>query len=118
MVTRGFTQQPDIDFNETFAPVARMDTIRTVSATAAQNKWPAHKMDVKSVFLNGYLDEEVYVEKPQGYEVLGQEHKVYRMKKALYGLKQAHRAWYSQIDSYPLKMDFIKVKVNQHCTPK
>ena len=57
-------------------------------------------MDFKSEFLNGYLQEEVYVEQPQGYEVPGQEHKVYRLKNALYGLKQAPRAWYSQIDSY------------------
>ena len=57
-------------------------------------------MDVKSTFLHGYLDEEVYVEQPQGYEVPGQEHKLYRMKKELYGLKQAPRAWYSHIDSY------------------
>ena len=80
MVARGFTQQPDIDFNETFAPVARMDTIRTVLAIAAQNKWHVYQMDVKLTFLNGYLEEEVYVEQPQDYEVLGQEHKVYRMK--------------------------------------
>ena len=57
-------------------------------------------MDVKLAFLNGYLEEELYVEQPQGYEVPGQEHKVYRMKKELYGLKQAPRAWYSRIDSY------------------
>ena len=57
-------------------------------------------MDVKSAFLNGYLEEEVYVEQTQGFEVLGQENKVYRLKKALYGLKQAPRAWYSRIDSY------------------
>ena len=87
MVARGFTQQPSIDFNETFAPVARMDTIRTVLAIAAQNKWPVHQMDVKLAFLNGYLEEEVYVEQPQGYEVPDQEHKVYKLKKALYGLK-------------------------------
>ena len=71
MVARGFTQQPDIDFNETVAPVAHMDTVRTVLAIAAQNKWPVHQMDVKSTFLNGYLEEEVYVEQPQGYEVPG-----------------------------------------------
>ena len=57
-------------------------------------------MDVKSAFLNGYLEEEVYVEQPQGYEVPGQEHKVYKIKKALYGFKQAPKYWYSQIDSY------------------
>ena len=63
-------------------------------------------MDVKSKFLNGYLDEEVYVEQLQVYEVLGQEHKVYRLKKALYGLKQAPRAWYNCIDSYLIENGF------------
>ena len=64
MVARGFTQQPSIDFNEAFTPVAGMDTIGTVLAIAAQNKWHVHQMDVKSTFLNGYLEEEVYVEQP------------------------------------------------------
>ena len=100
MVARGFTQQLGIDSNETFAPVAHIDIVRTVLAIAAHNKWHVHQMDVKSKFLNGYLEEEVYVEQPQGYEVLGQEHKVYKLKNALYGLKQAPRAWYNQIDSY------------------
>ena len=81
MMARGFIQQPIIDFNETFAPVARMDTVRIVLAIIAQNKWLVYQMDVKSTFLNGYLEEEVYVKQPQGYEVLGQEHKVYRMKR-------------------------------------
>ena len=62
MVARGFTQQPGIDFNETFAPIAHMDTARTVLAIVAQNKWPVDQIDVKSTFLNGYLEEEVYVE--------------------------------------------------------
>ena len=64
MVTRGFTQQPDIDFNETFAPITCMDTVRTILVIAAQNKWHVYQMDVKSTFLNGYLEEEVYVEQP------------------------------------------------------
>ena len=106
MVARGFTQQPGIDFNEMFAPVARMDTVRTVLAIAAQNKWPIYQMDIKSAFLNGYLEEEVYVEKPPGYEVPGQEHKFYRLRKELYGLKQDPRAWYSQIYSYLTKNGF------------
>ena len=86
-----------------------MDIIRTVLAIVAQNKWYVYQMDVKSKFLNGYLEEEVYVEQPQGYEVLGQEHKVYRLKKELYGLKQAPGAWYSRIDSYLTKKwtDFV-----------
>ena len=63
-------------------------------------------MDVNSTFLNSYLDEEVYVEQPQGYEVPRQEHKVYMMKKELYGLKQAPRDWYSRIDSYLIENGF------------
>ena len=77
-----------------------MDTVRTVLAIAAQNKWHVYQMDVKSSFLNGYLEEEVYVEYTQSYEVPGQEHKVHKLKKELYGLKQALRSWYSRIDSY------------------
>ena len=65
-------------------------------------------MDIKSAFLNGYLEEEVYLEQPQGYEVPGQEQKVYRMKKALYSLKQAPRAWYNRIDSYLTENRFQK----------
>ena len=71
MVARGFTQHPDIDFNETFAPIACMDTVKTVLAIVAQNKWHVYQMDVKSAFLNGYLEEEVYVEQAQCYEVPG-----------------------------------------------
>ena len=106
MVAREFTQQPDIHFNETSAPVACMDIIRTVLAIAAQNKWPFYQIDVNSTFLNGYIDEEVYVEQRQCYEVPGQEQKVYRLKKALYVLNQAPRACYSRIDSYLTKNGF------------
>lgn len=70
-------------------------------------------MDVKSAFLNGELQEEVYVEQPQGFVVEGMEHKVYMLNKALYGLKQAPRAWYSKIDRYFLDHNFIRVQVNQ-----
>ena len=89
LVARGFSQQPGIDYGETFAPVSRLDTVRFVLVIAAQNKWPIYQMDVKSAFLNGVLNEEVYVCQPLGFEVKGQEHRVYKLKKALYGLKQA-----------------------------
>ena len=81
LVAQGFIQQPGIDYNETFAPVARIDTVRMVLALAAHNKWYVHQMDVMSAFLNGSFEEEVYVRQPPGYEVDGQEDKVYRLKK-------------------------------------
>lgn len=100
LVARGFTQKPGIDFFETFAPVARLETIRTLIALAAQKNWLIYQLDVKSAFLNGVLEEEVYVEQPQCFLVEGGEDKVYKLKKALYGLKQAPRTWYAEIDKY------------------
>ena len=75
-------------------------------ALAAQRKWKIYQLDVKSAFLNDYLQEEIYVEQPQGFVVQGQEDKVLRLKKALYGLKQAPRAWYSRIDNYFTEQGF------------
>jgi len=108
LVVKGYKQQQGKDYDETFAPVARMETVRTVLSIAAQHKWKIYQMDVKSAFLNGVLKEEVYVEQPPGYEVEGQEHKVCKLKKALYGLKQAPRAWYSRIDAYLIDNGFDK----------
>ena len=100
LVAKGYSQQPGIDYQETFAPVARHDTIRALIALAAQKGWFLYQLDVKSAFLNGSLEEEVFVEQPQGFAIKGKEDNVYKLKKALYGLKQAPRAWYSEIDSY------------------
>ena len=85
-----------------------METIRLVLALAAQFKLPVFQLDVKSAFLNGELEEEVYLEQPQGYLIQGDENKVYRLKKALYGLKQAPRAWNSKIDGYLIENGFTK----------
>jgi hypothetical protein len=76
----------------------------------AQNKWSIHHMDVKSAFLNGYLEEKVFVEQPQGFEVQGKEHQVYKLKKALYGLNQAPRTWYARINGYFQKSGFNRRK--------
>jgi hypothetical protein len=100
LVSKGYAQKEGIDYTKTFAPVAKLDTIRMVLALVAQYKWIICQMDVKSTFLNGYVDEEIYVEQPKGFEIPGKEDRVYRLKKALYGLKQAPRAWYSRIDKY------------------
>jgi hypothetical protein len=121
LVAQGFSQQPGIDYNETFSPVARIDTVRMVLAIAAQNKWIMHQMDVKSAFLNGCLEEEVYVRQPLGYEIDKHRDKVYKLRKALYGLKQASRVWYSRIDEYLISVGFnrspseptLYTKVNQ-----
>ncbi|KAG8501378.1 hypothetical protein CXB51_003478 [Gossypium anomalum] len=97
-----------VDFEETFAPVARLDTIKLLFSLTAQKKWQILQLDVKSAFLNGFLKEEIYIEQPDGFQVQGQEDKVYRMKKALYRLKQAPRAWYDRLDAYLSKLGFEK----------
>ena len=108
LVVKGYAQVFGVDFSETFAPVARLDTIRMLLALAAQKRWKIYQLDVKSAFLNGYLQEEIYVEQPEGFQVKGQEEKVYLLKKALYGLKQAPRAWYSRIDEHLQSLGFVK----------
>jgi hypothetical protein len=111
-VARGFSQKEGIEYEETFAPVARYTSIITIIALAAKMKWKLHQMDVKTTFLNGVIEEEVYIEKPQGFEVEYRKSHVCRLKKALYGLKQAPRAWYGQIDSFPTSLGFTKSKAN------
>nr|GEU68375.1 copia-type polyprotein [Tanacetum cinerariifolium] len=106
LVVKGYSQQYGIDYREVFVPVACLDTIRAILATAAQRKWEVFQLDVKSVFLQGNLEERVFVQQPVGFEVKGAEEKVYKLNKALYGLKQAPRAWYSRIESYFVKEGF------------
>ncbi|GKV36956.1 hypothetical protein SLEP1_g45038 [Rubroshorea leprosula] len=103
LVAKGYKQEFGIDYQEVFAPVATMDTIILVIALATQNSWPIYQLDVKSTFLHGNLQEQVFIDLPPDYVQFGFEHKVYRLKKALYGLKQAPIAWYSRIDAYFLK---------------
>ncbi|KAM1025812.1 hypothetical protein ACFX2C_038921 [Malus domestica] len=81
LVAKGYTQKPGIDFNETFALVARLDTIRTLIALAAQKGWKLWQSDVKSVFLNSVLKEKVYVDQPDGFVIKGAKDKVYRLRK-------------------------------------
>ncbi|GKV41340.1 hypothetical protein SLEP1_g48885 [Rubroshorea leprosula] len=108
LMAKGYKQQHGIDYEEVFAPVARLETIRLIISLATQNKWKIFQMDVKSAFLNGSLEEEVYVQQPLGYVVKGEENKVLKLKKALYNLKQAPRAWNCGIDKYFQENGFVK----------
>ena len=106
LVVKGYSQEPGIDYNDTFAPVSRLDTIKLLLVLAAQTGWLVWQLDVKSAFLNGTLNEEIYIEQPEGFEEDITANKVYLLEKALYGLKQAPRAWYSKLDEYLLSMGF------------
>jgi hypothetical protein len=106
LVAKGYVQRQGVDFDEVFAPVARLESVRLLLAHAATQGWAVHHMDVKSAFLNGVLQEEVYVEQPPGFVLRGQENKVLHLVKALYGLRQAPRAWYAKLDESLLGLGF------------
>ncbi|GAB2289900.1 hypothetical protein Dimus_038074 [Dionaea muscipula] len=108
LVVKGYNQQPGVDFNEVFAPVARIETVRLLIALAAQFKWKLYQMDFKSAFLNGVLEEDVYVQQPQGYVKQGSENKVLKLHKALYGLKQAPRTWNITLDAFLQRLNFVR----------
>ena len=100
LVAQGYTQIEGIDFDDTFAPIARIESIRLLLAVACLLEFKLFQMDVKSVLLNGILNEEVYVEQPKGFEDPHHPHHVFKLKKALYGLKQAPRAWYERLTNF------------------
>ena len=100
LVAQGFCQKEGIDFEETFAPVARLESIRILLAFAASKGFKLFQMDVKSAFLNGYIEEEVYVRQPPGFENPKFPNRVFKLQKALYDLKQAPRAWYGRLKPF------------------
>ena len=108
LVVKEYTQVFRVEFSETFALVARLDTIRLLLVVAEKKNWKVFQLDAKSSFLNGYLKEEIFVEQPDGFVVQGKEDKVCLLKKALYGLKKAPRAWYSRIDDHLINLGFHK----------
>lgn len=106
LVAKGYAQREGLDFDEVYAPVARLETIRLLLALAAHEGWQVHHMDVKSAFLNGDLKEEVHVQQPLGYIDNKHKHKVLRLHKALYGLRQAPRAWNAKLDNTLISLGF------------
>ena len=112
LVAKGYNQEEGIDYEETYAPVARLEAIRMLLAYASIMNFKLYQMDVKSAFLNGLIQEEVYVEQPPGFEIPDKPNHVYKLQKALYGLKQAPRAWYERLSNFLLEKDFSRGKVD------
>jgi hypothetical protein len=113
LVAQGFSQKEGINYEETFAPVAHLDAIRILLAFSVAKGFKLHQMDVKSAFLNGVLEEEVYVRQPPGFESEKDPHRVYKLRKVLYGLKQAPRAWYGRLRGFLFERGFEMGKVDQ-----
>ncbi|CAM9000216.1 unnamed protein product [Rhodiola kirilowii] len=113
LVAQGYSQIEGIDFDETFAPVARLEAIRLLLALACHLKFRLFQMDVKSAFLNGFLNEEVYVAQPKGFEDPHHPASVYHLKKALYCLKQAPRAWYERLTVFLVDHGYVRGGVDK-----
>ncbi|WVZ83013.1 hypothetical protein U9M48_030204 [Paspalum notatum var. saurae] len=106
LVAQGFCQKEGIDYEETFAPVARLEAIRILLAFAASKGFKLFQMDVKSAFLNGFIKKEVYVRQPPSFEHPKFPNRVFKLQKALYGLKQAPRAWYERLRKFLVDQGF------------
>ena len=106
LVAKGFTQRPGIDFHDTFSPVVKPATIRIVLSTATNKDWPLRQLDVNTAFLQGHLEEEVFMAQPPGFVDKDNPKAVCKLRKAIYGLKQAPRAWYNELRNFLLQSRF------------
>ncbi|GJY37506.1 putative ribonuclease H-like domain-containing protein [Tanacetum coccineum] len=113
LVAQGYRQEEGVDYDEVFAPVARIEAIRLFLAFASFMGFTVYQMDVKSAFLYGNITEEVYVKQPPGFEDPAHPNKVYRVVKALYGLHQAPRAWYERLSTFLLKHGYRRGAIDK-----
>jgi len=109
-VVRGDTQRPGIDFGETFTPVVKPATIRTVLTLVASKKWPAHQLDVSNAFLHGHLQEKVYCQQPVGFVDPERPDAVCLLNRSLYGLRQAPRAWFTSFTDFVKSIGFVQMR--------
>uniref|UniRef100_A0A2N9FD26 Integrase catalytic domain-containing protein n=1 Tax=Fagus sylvatica TaxID=28930 RepID=A0A2N9FD26_FAGSY len=116
LVAKGFTQVPGKDFGATFAPVAKLTSVRLLVSLAASHSWPLHQLDIKNAFLHGDLLETIYMDTPPGFRAEGEyAGKVCRLRKSLYGLKQSPRAWFSRFSEVILSMEFVRCHSDHTC---
>ena len=113
LVAKGFTQRKGVDYESTFSPISSKDSFRVIMALVAYFDMELHRMDVKTAFLNGDLNEEVYMMQPEGFVANDSGTLVCRLKKSIYGLKQASRQWYLKFHSVVASYDFVENKVDQ-----
>jgi hypothetical protein len=113
LVAQGFSQVEGLDFGKTFAPVTHLQAIRILLAFAASKGFKLYQIDVKSVFLNGVIQEEVYVRQLLGFENPKYSHRVTKLSKALFGLKQAPRAWYARLKTFLLEHGYVMGSVDK-----
>ncbi|WVZ94071.1 hypothetical protein U9M48_040011 [Paspalum notatum var. saurae] len=109
-VVRGFTQRPCVDFGETFTPVVKPATIRTILTIIASNRWPVRQLDVSNAFLHGHLHEQVFCQQPVGFVDSAQSDAVCLLSKSLYGLRQAPRAWFTRFTSFITTIGFVATR--------
>jgi hypothetical protein len=107
LVAKGYTQKEGEDFFDTYSPVARLTTIRVLISLATSHGLLIHQMDAKTTFLNGELEEEIYMDQPEGFVVKGQERMVCKLVKSLYGLKQAPKQWHDKFDRTLTSVGFV-----------
>ena len=114
LLVKGFAQKNGIDFDEIFSPVVKMTSIRTILSLVLAKDFHFEELDVKTAFLHGDLEEEIYMQQPQGYEVKQMEKLVCRLKNSLYGLKQAPRKWYLKFDRFMSEQGYTRCH-SDHC---
>ncbi|CAH9115649.1 unnamed protein product [Cuscuta europaea] len=114
LVIKGYKQREGLDYFDTYSPVTRINSIRMILAIAALRNLEVHQMDVKTAFLNGDIDEEIYMEQPEGFRVPSQENKVCKIIKSLYGLKQAPKQWHEKFD-HAMLINGFKINESDKC---